>query len=115
MRSGRSIAYPLIGLIALVACGMAALNYVQTARSQQASRAAQSEQGVRQVAAVVQSLIRADAPRLAALARSLSAHADLGSAFADLQRSGRREKLIAVLDGLYKTAGVDLLQVSDGN
>ena len=115
MRTGRSVAYPLIGLIALVACGTAAVNHVQTSRSQRQILAEQSEQAVRHVAVIVESLIRADVPRLGALARSLSGHAELTAAFAEANRGGSREPLAAVMDRLFRNAGVDQFQVSDAN
>ena len=113
MRKGYSIAVPLIGLIAFVACGTAVVHYQQTARSQLESLSRQSEQSVRHVAVIVESMIRADVPRLGALARSLSGHAGLTDAFAEANRGGRRASLTALMDQIYKTAGVDVFQVSD--
>ena len=114
MRIGYSIAVPLIGLITLVACGTAAVHYQQTARSQKEGLTKDSERNVRHVAVIVESMIRADVPRLGALARSLSGHAELLAAFAEANRGGRREPLTTMMDQIYKSAGVDVLQVSDG-
>ena len=113
MRKGYSITVPLIGLIAFVACGTAVVHYQQTALSQRESLSRQSEQNVRHVAVIVESMIRADVPRLGALARSLSGHAELTAAFAAANRGGRSAPLTALMDQIYKTAGVDIFQVSD--
>ena len=115
MRIGYSIAIPLIGLITLVACGTAAVHYQQTARAQKERLTKDSERNVRHVAVIVESMIRGDVQRLGALTRSLSGHAELIASFAEADRGGRREPLTTLMDRIYKTAGVDLLQVSDAH
>ena len=111
--SGRSIAFPLIGLIALVSVITAAAGYLQAARSQQASLALQTERSVRHVGAVVEMLIRAEVPHLRTLARSLSANSDLAQAIDAARKAGNPAALAAVMDEFYKASNVDLFQVSD--
>ena len=111
--AGRSIAFPLIGLIAIVSVITAAAGYLQAARSQQASLALQTERSVRHVGAVVEMLIRAEVPHLRTLARSLSANSDLTQAIDAARKAGNPVALAAVMDEFYKASKVDLFQVSD--
>ena len=111
--AGRSIAFPLIGLIALVSVITAAAGYLQAARSLQESLALQTERSVRHVGAVVEMLIRAEVPHLRTVARSLSANSDLTQAIEAARKAGAPTALAAVMDEFYKASKVDLFQVSD--
>ena len=113
MGKSGSIAYPLVGLIVLISLATAAAGYFQTLRSQSQSLAQSSEQGVRHTAAVVETLIRAEVPRLGALARSLSENGELAAALARASADAGDQTLATVLDRISKYSAVDLLQVSN--
>ncbi len=113
MGKSRSIAYPLVGLIVLISLATAAAGYFQTLRAQSLNLTLSSEQGVRHTAAVVEALIRADVPRLGALARSLSENGELAAALARASADAGDQTLAPVLDRINKYSAVDLLQVSD--
>ena len=113
--AGRSIAFPLIGLIAIVSVITAAAGYLQAARSLQESLALQTERSVRHVGTVVEMLIRAEVPHLRTVARSLSANSDLTQAIDAARKAGAPTALAAVMDEFYKASNVDLFQVSDRN
>ena len=109
----RSIAWPLIGLIVLVSLLMTGVSYWQMLRSHRATLAYQGEQSVKRAAAIAENLIRADVPRLGALARSLAGHTELGRALAQAELAGAPAALAVVMDGYFKSAGVDIFQVSN--
>ena len=113
MRFRRSIALPLIGLLALVASGGAVVSHLVNVRAIETSLKESERDKINHIGYIVETAIRAEAPRLSALARSLKDHAELKQRFAVRDQGQGHTGMRAVLDRLYLDTRVDVLAVTD--
>ncbi|MCC7082434.1 MAG: response regulator [Burkholderiales bacterium] len=112
MRFRRSIALPLIGLLVLVSSGGAVISYFVNVRALESSLQETERDKLNHIGYIVETAIRAEAPRLSALARSLKNHAELKQQLVLNDRSEDTAGFRPILDRIYLDTRVDLLSVS---
>ena len=115
MGINRSIALPLIGLLVLAVTGTALVSQISNIRMTESNLRASEEAKIRYVASIVEETIRAEAPRLGALAKLMKSHAELNAHFLARGKPGGIERLRWTIDRIYMEAKVDILQVSDAD
>ncbi len=113
MRFRHSIALPLIGLLVLVSSGGAIVSHFVNMRALESSLRESERDKVNHIGYIVETAIRAEAPRLSALARALKDHAELKRHLALNEQDQGAAGFRSVLDRLYLDTRVDLLSISD--